>query len=255
MAHAADVPNYDDLEELGIDLDEVTEKFTQAADHLKKLVAKLDDKTLLVLYGYYKQGLEGPCNSPKPSWYNTKGRAKWEAWNKLGDMPQAEAKTLYTQLVESLDPEFLSSPKEGWVSISTMQPDEDVLNESEKSLVDYVKEGNCIKVADILRSYSAENVASVVNKLDDEGMGLIHWAADRGSPEVLKVILSFGGDVNFVDSDMQTPLHYAASCGHLACITVLLENKADVSLKDADGLEPSAVASDESVRELLKSSA
>jgi len=250
MARALDA----DLEELGIgDCDEITETFTKAADHVKSLVGKTDDKTLLLLYGYYKQGTEGPCNIAKPSWYNTKGRAKWEAWNKLGNMPQTEAKTLYIKLVESLDPDFLSSPSitEGWVAISTMQSDEKFLSESEKSLIDYVKEGNCTKVSNILRSYGSTEITSLINKLDEDGLGLIHWAADRGSAEVLKIIISFGADVNLVDSDMQTALHYAASCGHVECITVLLENKADLNVKDADGLDPKAVANDETVRELL----
>lgn len=250
MAHAVDKPNYADLDELD-DSDEITEKFARAADHLKSLVSKIEDGTLLRLYGYYKQGTEGVCNIPRPSWYNTKGKAKWDAWNKLGNMSQAEAQSLYVQLVETIDPNFLQSPKEGWVAISTMQTDEKILSESEKSLTDYVKESNSTQVVNILKSYNQKEVVDLVNKLDEDGLGLIHWAADRGSPEVLNTIISFGADVNLIDSDMQTALHYAASCGHLDCIKVLLKNRADVNVKDSDGLDPKAVANDESVKELL----
>jgi acyl-CoA-binding protein len=48
---------------MGKDSEEIKEKFTKAANEIKaNTELKLDNDTLLSLYGYYKQGLEGDCN-------------------------------------------------------------------------------------------------------------------------------------------------------------------------------------------------
>lgn len=253
MAHAMEVSKEIDLDELELETDEITEDFIAASKHLQTIVSKLDDKVLLSFYGYYKQGTEGPCNSPTPNWYNIKGKAKWEAWNKLGNMSEIEAKLAYIKLMEYIDSEYKSRPTttEGWVRISTMHSEEKILKESEKLLVDYVKEGNTLEVNSMLERINQFEMKEVLSKLDDNGLGLIHWAADRGFSEVLNTILSYGGNVNLLDSDKQTALHYAASCGHLECIDILLKSKADLTIKDADGLDPIAVANDDAVKKLL----
>lgn len=41
------------------------------------------------------QATAGSCRSakvPRPSFFDFVGKAKWDAWNSLGDMPQSEAK-------------------------------------------------------------------------------------------------------------------------------------------------------------------
>ena len=50
---------------------------------------------MLKFYGYYKQATQGRCNQPKPSFWDVVGKAKWDAWNKCGDMSQRYAMTLY----------------------------------------------------------------------------------------------------------------------------------------------------------------
>ncbi|KAF2884614.1 hypothetical protein ILUMI_21550 [Ignelater luminosus] len=254
MAYAVDNSYEADLEELTADTDEINEKFTRAAEHLKTLLPKIDSGTLLNLYGYYKQGTEGSCNIPRPNWYNTQGKAKWDAWNKLGNMSRTDSQRLYVEMIERLDPNFATaktSSKEGWVTISTMHTDEKMLNDSEKSLTDYVKEGNSNQVRNILESLKLEEVTNLLNRLDEDGLGLIHWAADRGSSEILDTIIAFGANVNLVDVDNQTALHYASSCGHVDCIKVLLHNRINVNVKDSDGLDAKSVASDDNVKELL----
>lgn len=242
---------YTDLEELGINCndDEITKTFTLAANHLTKLVSKLDNDTLLNLYGYYKQGLEGPCNTPKPSWYDMKAKSKWEAWNKLKDMPQNDAKVLYINLIKKIDPLFDSTAetdtKEGWVTVSTLHHSEETTHESDKTIIDYVKEGNSKKVNELL-----PNVKDI-NSLDTDGLGLIHWATDRGFHNILQILLKYNCNINLKDVDGQTALHYASSCGHLECIELLIKNGADMEIVDADGMTPITVAVDDTIKDLL----
>ena len=52
---------------------------------------------MLKFYGYYKQSTQGKCNQPKPSFWDVIGKAKWDAWNKCGDMTQRDAMKLYIE--------------------------------------------------------------------------------------------------------------------------------------------------------------
>lgn len=146
-----------DLDEFSTN-DKLTSLFNHSANHLQAIVSSVDNKSLLALYGYYKQATEGPCSTPRPSWYDSKGRAKWDAWKKLDNMTQDKAKTLYAEMVKKLDPNFrvvghaAVEEKTGWVTVSTMKPEEQVLSEAEKTLCDFVKEGSCEQVQSILQS-------------------------------------------------------------------------------------------------------
>ncbi|KAI8441425.1 hypothetical protein MSG28_015031 [Choristoneura fumiferana] len=50
---------------------------------------------MLRFYSYFKQATEGPCDKPKPGFWDVVNRAKWESWNKLGNMAQEEAMQAY----------------------------------------------------------------------------------------------------------------------------------------------------------------
>ena len=53
------------------------------------------NELMLKFYGYYKQASIGPCDSPKPSFWDVINRAKWDAWHKLGDMSSEDAMRHY----------------------------------------------------------------------------------------------------------------------------------------------------------------
>ena len=38
-----------------------------------------------------------------------------------------------------------------------------------------------------------------------QGMGLLHWACDRGNLNTVKLLVKRGADVNIEDTDNQTP--------------------------------------------------
>ncbi|XP_029955216.1 acyl-CoA-binding domain-containing protein 5A isoform X2 [Salarias fasciatus] len=50
---------------------------------------------MLKFYSYYKQATVGVCNIPRPGFWDAVGKAKWDAWSSLGDMPKEEAMTAY----------------------------------------------------------------------------------------------------------------------------------------------------------------
>lgn len=253
------VDNFSDLSELGIsDVDDehLSNTFAKAANHVQSIASKLDNKILLSLYSYYKQATEGPCNVPKPGWFDMRAKSKWEAWNNLGKMPQHEAKALYIETVKKIDSDFLESGKnpgikEGWVTVSMLQSEDKELDNASKLLVDYVKEGNTEKVSSILSAYNNVSLEKALNDLDDCGLNLVHWAADRGFVDILKILLSYGINVDLTDSENQTALHYAVSCGHVECVELLLANGAKADIKDNDGVDPLSLANDDAIKKLL----
>ncbi|KAK7881499.1 hypothetical protein WMY93_029908 [Mugilogobius chulae] len=50
---------------------------------------------MLKFYKFYKQATLGPCNVPRPGFWEAAGKAKWDAWNSLGDMSKEEAMAAY----------------------------------------------------------------------------------------------------------------------------------------------------------------
>ncbi|XP_073686571.1 acyl-CoA-binding domain-containing protein 5A isoform X2 [Garra rufa] len=50
---------------------------------------------MLKFYSYYKQATQGPCNIPRPGFWDPVGKAKWDAWNSLGEMAKEEAMAAY----------------------------------------------------------------------------------------------------------------------------------------------------------------
>lgn len=54
------------------------------------------------MYALFKQATTGSVTTKRPGMMDFVGRAKWDAWNSLGNMTQEEAQKAYIQLVDSL---------------------------------------------------------------------------------------------------------------------------------------------------------
>ncbi|XP_066138875.1 acyl-CoA-binding domain-containing protein 6-like [Euwallacea fornicatus] len=244
--------DFSDLVELGIEVgteDELTVKFNKCARHVQAISGSLSEQNLLQLYGFYKQALEGPCNTSKPSWYDLKGKAKWEAWKSLGELEKNEAKNKYIEQVFTADPEFSLDLKkdksEGWaVGVSSLIGHQ--ILSSDKDLLDYIREGDLAKVKGLLSQLKESK-----NVIHQDGMSLIHYAADVGNVELLDLLINEGCDINLQDSEGQTALHYASSCGHAECVLLLLSKGAVFDVKDTDDCTPLDVASDDAIRVLF----
>lgn len=226
-------------------------QFNKAAAYLQTLVNTLPQDKLLHFYARYKQATEGPCNIPRPGFFDFKGKQKWEAWKSMGDLSKENAMKEYVNAMRETDPEWelkATSEKGGsssWVRVSTLQQQpEDITKDEEKNSFDWVKENNVEKVKNLQRGDMMEK--------DENGMTLLHWAADRGHQEIVKYLLEQKLDVNAQDSEGQTALHFAASCGHLEVIRVLLDHGGDPTIQDADGLQPEECAEETDVKRMLK---
>ncbi|KAK3551700.1 hypothetical protein QTP70_022563 [Hemibagrus guttatus] len=53
------------------------------------------NEMMLKFYSYYKQATQGPCNIPRPGFWDPVGKVKWDAWHALGDMPKEDAMMAY----------------------------------------------------------------------------------------------------------------------------------------------------------------
>ena len=76
-----------------------------------------------------------------------------------------------------------------------------------------------------------------------EGMMGVHWAAQNGHLNVLKMLAK--NEVKLTDKGgkaKMTPLHFAAAYGHLDCVEFLLDNKGKVLAKDKFRRTPLAMA-------------
>lgn len=56
---------------------------------------------MLKFYSYFKQATLGVCQGPRPPFWDAVGRAKYDAWKKLGNMTKQEAMTRYVEELHS----------------------------------------------------------------------------------------------------------------------------------------------------------
>lgn len=186
----------------------------------------------------------------RPSFFKMQERAKFDAWAALGTMSPESAMQAYVDALTTLVPGWFGEASKGSGSfgLSVSRPKVEEILESEKSIEDYIREGNVDKLKELLKEIDEGEL----NSLDENGLGLVHWASDRGNVDVLKLILTTAGiDINLRDNEGQTALHYACSCGHKACVELLLEFRADKDILDNEETSCSDVAYDEDIKSIL----
>ncbi|CAL1536535.1 unnamed protein product [Lymnaea stagnalis] len=87
-------------------------EFEKAKERLNSLKEDPGPNVKLKIYGLFKQATQGKCNAPKPGMMDLVGKAKWNAWNELGDMTQDDAQKAYIKVVEELAGAESSAPAE-----------------------------------------------------------------------------------------------------------------------------------------------
>jgi hypothetical protein len=99
--------------------------------------------------------------------------------------------------------------------------------------------GNLQMVEELIK-YNADT-----NALDTLGFTPLHCASRStrpNTPNVIRLLLDRGVDVNPRASDGSTPLHFAVQFGFVEVVRVLLERGADVQAKDREGKTPLRIA-------------
>ena len=91
---------------------------------------------------------------------------------------------------------------------------------------DAALKGDLAKVRELLAKDPA-----LVNAKGRNEKAPLHWAAQGGHLEVVKLLLARGGAVNELNIQKETPLVYAAEGGHLKVAELLIAKGADVNLK------------------------
>ncbi|WVQ75397.1 hypothetical protein IAR50_005017 [Cryptococcus sp. DSM 104548] len=220
--------------------------------------AGLPNETKLELYGLYKfiTNSEGPTSS-RPSIFYPAARAKYDAWlsahkkyTSLDIEPaeaQARAQGRYVDIAkqvgwdgvireeDDIDLENLSdseddeaeertaedpkdgSGKDGWRSVSVMEgAGQKSADESQSPIHDAVSTDDLVEVRKIL-----QNDKGLVNVVDEFGYTPLHIAADRGYPDMTRLLLEHGADRNAKDQDEQTPLMLAEISSRDDIITIL----------------------------------
>lgn len=57
---------------------------------------------MLRFYSYFKQATEGPCKSRRPAFWDIVGKAKYDAWKRLGEMPKEKAMESYVEELKTI---------------------------------------------------------------------------------------------------------------------------------------------------------
>lgn len=223
------------------------ETFEKAAEFAKSRIGSMSTQVILHLYGLYKQATVGPNTTPKPNFWNVSAKQKWEAWAAQGTKSKETAMEEYIGVVTQIDSSWAEQPVTniGWAHHSTLVNQEDSVPDADKDLFYWVKENDI----DALKSALADGAD--VTTVDQEGLSLVHWAADRGHLGVLRTLLEAGAEPDVLDEDGQTALHYAASCGHPEAVKILLQGGAAPNLSDSEGNKPKDVAATPEIEQIL----
>lgn len=82
------------------------EKFNAAVNVIRSLPKngsyQPSNELMLRFYAYFKQATLGPCSGHRPSFWDVVGRAKYDAWKRLGDMSKNDAMTKYVDELHSI---------------------------------------------------------------------------------------------------------------------------------------------------------
>jgi len=98
---------------------------------------------MLRFYALYKQSTEGPCQKPKPAFWDAVGRAKHNAWSQLGQMSGEKAMQEYVEEIKKVKKAKSNRVVSNFFQIvetMSFSPDVADLTEALGSFYEYVKE-------------------------------------------------------------------------------------------------------------------
>ena len=248
------------------DLITIDDLFESATNYVRLNVNNISKENLLYLYARFKQATEGVCSMSRPTGlFNFEAKSKYDAWKALDSMGKERAMNEYVEKLDSLFSNWRMTKKVDNVvqnmsnagtfglKMSMMsQNQEDILDDNQKNVFDWCKEGNLVRMKETIDKNSLIK-GNLMNLIDDSGMTLLMWACDRGHLSIVKYLLGFTDmfNINNQDNDGKTCLHYAACCENVEIIKELLKNSINVDLVDIEGAKASEMTTNEEILQLL----
>lgn len=204
-------------------------EFISCVDRLSNSNLVLPNTVKLELYGLYKQSTIGDCNLVSPAFYEFQAKAKFDAWSRLKGLGQLEAQKMYIDKANSLltnDDQNIAEnadDQQGWLPNSQM-----VKPPANKQLTvfDLAKQG---LIEELLASKD-------LTSKDENGMNVLHWAADREQLLVIKQFIN-EFDIDEQDASGNTVLHYACMVENREICDYLVQNGAKLDMLNNDGLK------------------
>lgn len=83
-------------------MSELEKQFAAAQTSAKELASKPDNDTLLELYSYFKQAIDGDVGGARPGAFDFVARAKYDAWEARKGMTKEVAMRGYVKLITHL---------------------------------------------------------------------------------------------------------------------------------------------------------
>ncbi|CAK9274542.1 unnamed protein product [Sphagnum jensenii] len=237
----------------GVESSELEEQFGAASTYVASMVTlpgvKPSSEAMLQLYAYYKIATEGPCSTSQPSILQPTARAKWNSWQKLGNLPQEEAMQCYIDVLTEVAPSWNqnfekvleetdggnTSSKIGMGPVfSSLAMSEEGVGEEEtlEAIHACAREGDLQGLSQLL------DLGIPVDLKESHGRTPLIWAADRGQLSAVEILLAKGAEINAQDIEGQTALHYATVCEQEAVAKYLAEHGADAKIADKEGTTP-----------------
>lgn len=96
----------------GIERSELEKKFARAMNFVEckgkeGRLLKGGRDLMMQLYGLEKIAMEGSCHEPQPMALKLSARAKWNAWQRLGNLTREDAMEQYVSLLSDNIPEWM----------------------------------------------------------------------------------------------------------------------------------------------------
>ncbi|KAK2985638.1 hypothetical protein RJ640_006901 [Escallonia rubra] len=110
----------------GIERSELEEVFATAANYVEGRGKEDGDWKLggdleMQLYGLHKVAMEGPCYEAQPMALKVSARAKWNAWQRLGNMTPEAAMEQYIGILSEKDPGWTKGDVAGDAKLDSSQ--------------------------------------------------------------------------------------------------------------------------------------
>ncbi|KAI0307899.1 ankyrin [Multifurca ochricompacta] len=213
-------------------------KFEEAVAYLSNAssLTQVSNTVKLELYGLFKTLTVSPSpNTPRPSFFDISGRAKWDAWRFTANSYEGrllEAEHRYLDIAHSLgweegspvkamdetEEQIESGGGTGMgVSVSVVSPPSPN-SEAATGLHGYAMEDN---VAAISAFLNASECLDVDARDEYVRVHRLHLAADRGNVAAVEFLLEHGADKTLKDTDGYTAVDLATIAQHLDVVALL----------------------------------